>query len=92
MPLRFSPVRATGFMVDVYETDADNNNVILAELNLFTACQGPPPENAQDISDDELFDIYGESIGEPSPSTPKAKAGRVSRKRKVPQSPKSPGR
>ena len=37
MPLRFSPVRATGFMVDVYETDADNNNVILAELNLFGA-------------------------------------------------------
>ena len=50
MPLRFSPVRATGFMVDVYETDADNNNVILAELNLFTACQGPPPENAQEGS------------------------------------------
>ena len=62
MSLRFSPIRATGLMIDVFDTDAANSNVILSELNILTACAGPPPESAQIGS--EWYLVAEEVVGD----------------------------
>ena len=62
MSLQFSPIRTTGLMIEIFETDAANNNVILTELDVLTACAGPPPENAQEGS--EWFLVAEEAPGD----------------------------
>eukprot|EP01052_Picozoa_sp_SAG31_P013950 SAG31_NODE_851_length_11519_cov_4.727145_14_plen_238_part_00 len=47
----FATVRATGLMIEVFATDAPNHNIILAELSVFTACLGPPPEEQTEGSE-----------------------------------------
>eukprot|EP01043_Picozoa_sp_COSAG02_P039160 COSAG02_NODE_3072_length_7424_cov_3.895427_2_plen_1385_part_00 len=62
MSLRFSPIRATGLMLDIFETDASNNNVILTDLSILTACAGPPPESVEEGS--EWFLVAEEAAGD----------------------------